>query len=334
MFIKSLILACLITVIYSPPARADSACQMIDRVLGTLSVVRKIQIDRSDTNYSENMSKLGVLVDQISLPTLFPPNTNNALQVEKEAFFYYLSNLREAVANANVEYHDYARQTLNKGIKSEFTDSILSLEYYWNCRVDGSSSEKETTTNAKHPSYLENPITTVKIFPVELPKPSVAKLNTVSRASKSGISKRVNFSFPSIHQGNSLLAPLLVILALFTLLYFALSRSKSFKVRENRRLLHIPVKTRIGKVDHTMEIVDISMNGIKILHSGVILKQHKLRIQLDGTWHLGQIKWSNDLFAGVKFNKPISNQTLDTVIQSTRRSTPPPHEPETLGTVD
>ena len=78
----------------------------------------------------------------------------------------------------------------------------------------------------------------------------------------------------------------------------------------------MPSKIRIGKAEHTIIIVDISMNGTKIQHSEIINQQGKLHIELDGTWYSGKIKWTNKLFAGVKFERSISLQTFNAVLQA------------------
>lgn len=318
MFKRSLIFTCFIAAIYPITARADTPCDMVDRVLRTLSVAKKIQTDDNSKNYTENMSALGALVDQVSLPVLFPPGTTDTLADERKAVFHYVSSVRDAVASANAQYHDYAKLTLNDGVTSEFAASVLALEHYWRCRGAISTSESETATRAKYPSVSGSSATPVPVHPDDPLKPTTATLNSRSVPSKSEISSKVNFGFPLIAKGKTLLVPLLIVLVLLTTLYLALRRSKNYKARENRRLLRVPIKVRIAKIDYTMGIVDISMNGMKIQHSGGVDEHQKLRIQLGDTWHSGQVKWSNDRFAGIKFNKPISHQILDVIIQSAR----------------
>jgi len=93
-------------------------------------------------------------------------------------------------------------------------------------------------------------------------------------------------------------------------------RSHKTRVREQRRVLNIPISIKMGSTAYDAGLVDISMNGLKLEHAGRIKRPSKLHVQLGEMWYLGQIKWHNKLYAGVKFKKPIDADTLSAVITS------------------
>jgi len=71
-----------------------------------------------------------------------------------------------------------------------------------------------------------------------------------------------------------------------------------------------------------MIIIDITRNGFKIEHDGQIEKAQTLKVQLNGKWHVGQIKWHNNFYAGVRFKKPIAEKSFRDIITNKARTTP------------
>ncbi len=332
MFKKGLLFVILIAMIGASPARADPAianpaCQMIDKVLGTFSLIRDIQIDQSDRRYAENMSKLATLVDQISLPALVPPQSRDGLSTESAALFYYLSSLREAVVGAKYGYDDHAKLTLNNGITKEFTASIKSLDDYWQCtpQAPPPNSEARNMGEAVGAKTAQGDFAKPLLqAPPDRDRTDDNRLadNRLSdnRLSDNRLAGRVKFGLVTPLSNTSLSLALVVFIALFGMLFYAHKRTKNFKVRDARRVVRTARNVRIGKSVFQIIIVDISMNGAKIQHAELINKQKKLQIELDGTWYPGQIKWRNQMFAGIKFDRSIGTQTFNTILQSSDSS--------------
>jgi len=341
MFNKAFLLTIFLMMTSAVPAIAAPACQMIDKVLGTFSLVRDIQIDQNDKHYAENMSKLAALVEQISLPALVPPQSLDELSAESAALFHYISSLRTAVASAKSGYDDHAKQTLNTGITKAFTASIQSLAYYWNCMPEQPApdiqkvSVAEARSAPNKPLYLGAADTSVKPVRGErvkplMEKPGIRNRLADNRPTDSRLAGRVKFGLVTPVSNTSLLLAFMVFFVQFGTLYIVHKRARNYKVRDARCFVHMVSKMRMGKSVHGIIIVDISMNGAKIQHRKLIKKQKKLQIELGGIWYPGQIQWSNQRFAGVKFDRPIGAQVFNTVLQSPGSSIAAPTNTETL----
>lgn len=294
-------------------ALAETHCQTIDNILYSMSLVRDIQSAKNDLSYAESTSKLEKLVGKIALSDLISPNAEGAFPAETRAIFQYISSLQEAVAGAPPRYDDHTLQTIGHETSPEFTRSLQSLAAYWNCTAEELSPQLEAERRAV---YSGRSIKHVTKAATELANPVLGQSKGRIRTSNSGIALQQVRLDSAIPKGGLQLFFLMAILALLIAAYSLRKRSKTFRMREKRRLLHMPVNIRIGALNYTMTMVDISMNGFKIQHPGVIQRPGKLRVELGGTWYRAQIKWNNTLFAGVRFKNPINTQTFNAVVQS------------------
>ena len=60
--------------------------------------------------------------------------------------------------------------------------------------------------------------------------------------------------------------------------------------------------------------LDISQHGMKISHGGSLRAGVRVKVTLEnGLEQRGVVKWSKDLFAGLRFNEPIPHTMLDSV---------------------
>ncbi len=317
MFNKGFLFAVFLIMTSPVPARAETACQMIDKILATVFLVRDIQIDQNDRHYAGNMSKLAALVDEISLPMLVPPSSQDALSTESTALFHYISSLREAVAGAKSGYDDHARRILNTGMTREFTASLQSLDDYWQCTPETPSPGTEAQSATKPQSAAKKPVgaadTKMMLAPGSLAGSGLQAPPT--RSSPAGKGGWVQYGLVTPLSNASLLFSL-TLMALFGMFYFMHKRARNYKVRDTRCFVQMVSKMRLGQSVHGITIVDISMNGAKIQHRKRIKTPGKLQIELDGIWYPGQIIWRNQQFAGIKFDRPIGAQVFNTVLQS------------------
>lgn len=316
MFGRGFILAVLAAIGGFQTARAEPACDTISAVMQTASLVRKIQADKAHRNDPENFARLDILVGQISLPALVPPETGDALADESAALRAYLSTIREAIAGSKSGYDDYARQTLITGLNRDLARSLQSLDQHWGCGPDEDLSEEDEDIPVDAALGAGASEETVEDRREEAVNLEAKNPSSGSGAVTGGQSNGVGFGRGALMGGGTTLFSLMVLgIALVALGFYLRRRAKTRTVREARRLLHKPVQVRFGTEEAEMFVVDISMNGFKIEHSGRILHEGKLQVKLEGIWHAGHVRWQNDFFAGVKFNKPIDSETLSAVVQ-------------------
>jgi hypothetical protein len=58
------------------------------------------------------------------------------------------------------------------------------------------------------------------------------------------------------------------------------------------------------------------MNGAKVKHDEVLMPNDKIHVEIRGHWHAGQVKWSNDVYAGLMFKRPVREETLNSITSS------------------
>lgn len=308
---KSYIFAAVLTFSSAQSAFADNACGMIDAVLQTASIVKKMDSKPSPREFKDNIATLDILLEGISVPSLASPTSGDALHAEGLALFTYVSKIREAVAGSQAGYADYAHDTLTGIITPEFSRSLQNLDTHWNCTPpEPTRSDTTDRQDLSQTVYVGQAPAPAVLTPIE-----TAKQLPGNQTSIGGSSRSVGQSGPMFEKGIPLESDtrlFMAIAAIMALLgaYLLRRRSRSYRSREARRIIHHPVKVRLGKKIHQMVMVDISMNGFKVQHPEVIEEHRKLRIFLNGQWHKGKIKWSNKGFAGVRFTKPIDSETF------------------------
>lgn len=298
------------------PAKADATCEMVDNIVRTVSIVRDIQVSQNDEDYLKNISYLKDQIDVIDRYKLASPSPNEELSKDKKAVFYYVTELRKSVTEADAGYNEDAKSRLSNSLTQSFIRSLQSLEYHWDCRVREATSQAlilrstEDALRTRAPSAIENNTSRAAA------KHFTGESNALSNPSQSGINKQATLNLGIVLKEDITLLTLLVLSALLSSLYYMRRRRKNYAVRDKRRRLNQTVKVSIAETLYNMAIVDISLNGVKIQHSNLIESPIKLRIHLGDEWHIAQVKWRNASFAGVKFAKPISPQIFNTVIQS------------------
>ncbi|MDB2438744.1 PilZ domain-containing protein [Hellea sp.] len=313
MFKKSFLCVCLAMLSSLQLAHAETACQSIDNILHSISLVQEIQNAKTEEVYFDNVTKLEKLLESILPPALILPEIQDAYLAESRVIYQYISSLRMVVHGAQLGHEEYAVEALGHGASHDFTRSLLSLEAHWNCTPAQLTPQLEV---GGHAVFSGGAITQVK-------KPADKRVNPVlgqsqgrNRPSHSRTTLQRVILDSAYPKGSLELFFLIMCLALILAPYFIMKRSKTIRKREERRSLNMPVNIRMGVVDYTMIMVDISMNGFKIQHPGVIQRKGKLEVKLGEIWYPAQIKWHNKLFAGIRFKKPINQLTFNAVLRS------------------
>lgn len=308
MFRKSAISFACLSLLSFQAAGAQDSCVMVDTVSKSFSVVRDIQIDVRGTDFSDNLERLNRLTGQISLSALQPSAYSAEKPIESQSLSFYIATLRDAGREGVSGDIDYARKRLSGGIPENLGESIRSLETYWNCFPSEISNPFETEEAKKtiaETRQSQASGVTPKAAESSRAKPKVGRSEGVRGAPSISGFKTVGVSTNRIFEGNAhrFLGMLLFFIAAGY--YFYRRQRKRSRAREPRRIIHAPARLQIGKAMHKMVIIDITRFGLKVQHAGQITKNGKLKIEIDGHWHLGQVQWQNDLFAGVKLKCPI-----------------------------
>lgn len=314
---KHLIAVSLLAPFSALPASAQTACETLSNVLGTTSIVRSLQLNPSTLISSEDISTLNIQLNQISLEALAPAADSDELNFETLALSQYLSDLRQALIGMTDTDEAYAADTLSPAITPGFIRSLDSLNYYWNCSPANNVDLLSEITDKDSAQFFGPDSLTALNAESGITIPSVKASDAQQGRTTDLTVNRVAYNAVKITQENTVILMILGFAALLAGVFIYQKQLAKFEIREARSLIHSPIKVRMDDHEYNIHLVDISMNGAKIKHSRNIDTQDKLQIKLGGKWHLGYIKWSNEMFAGVMFKTPIGPKIISDVVKAT-----------------
>ena len=290
---------------------------MLDRVTHTVSLIESIADPKLISVQTDNYKQLVQTVGNIATLDLQPAPYRQKFEAQSQVLDRYIGALQRISTQTKSENAHYSVLSLNAAIKPELAQSLQSLNRYWTCErksievfsmPDVSDSTAMTTSLRAHKSVAESMSGT---------KSGESRGGDVR--SKIGNSDRRPPSNQAGFTPNYFLLIFLSFLGLFSLLYFNRKRNRA---REYRRIINRPAAVTLNKKTSDMIIIDITRNGFKIEHDGQIEKAQTLKVQLNGKWHVGQIKWHNNFYAGVRFKKPIAEKSFRDIITNKARTTP------------
>lgn len=237
-----------------------------------------------------------VRFNSLGLDALVPEGSGLQDEIHRQALIRYRDGAIYRLSDPNAAIGWSAL------IAYDFVDRMRRLETRWSCDPDRQSAEALTRAQGE-PQPAGPPGT-----------PNLRPDNPVG-GTNSG------FSRGSVAAGSSLNSAIsgrdLAFLSAFGVILlgglFWLYRrrnSAEFREREIRQMLSKKVTIKMGRTQHDAVLVDMSMNGFKLQHNGCVGKVRKLEIFLADQWHMGHIRWRNDGFAGVRFGRPVSPDTL------------------------
>lgn len=306
-------------------AQTKPPCDSIDDILYSAALIKKAAASPDRQALVDRARELETLTRQISLPALTADGSagdaSTAFTEERAVLFQYLSNIREGAAAAHSGYENYARDVFTRAFAPDFSQSLLSLESHWQCRENRPRPEILSQDRLDNGPYQRarfngGALGDEENISTPLENTAVGTTTAARRFSGGGSTLPMSQLDSVMPKASIGLFMLMMSLSLVVGVFYARARSHKTRVREQRRVLNIPISIKMGSTAYDAGLVDISMNGLKLEHAGRIKRPSKLHVQLGEMWYLGQIKWHNKLYAGVKFKKPIDADTLSAVITS------------------
>jgi len=312
---RRIILACFLGLISAQSARADTACGTLSYMVESVSLVRQIQTDPGGPTYRAQIERLNAVTQRISLPDLIPIDPAASRTTERDALIRYVSGLREAMSGAAAGHDSYARQTLGTVITPEVFSGLSSMESHWDCGGEDTARESQSSDSSDSSAFSGSGGGDADGTSSRMSNPADSSATSRNRPTTDGNGNGAYFGRDAVVGGNTMTFFIMLgIMALIGIFFYAQKRAKRTIVRETRRALNVPVRVQLEGRDHQMRLVDMSMNGFKIQHTGQIDGQEEIEVAIEGAWHQGQIRWSNPHYAGVKFKRAIDAQTLATVM--------------------
>jgi len=297
-------------------ARAETACGTLSQMIESVSLVRQIQTDPGGPTYGEQIGRLGAVTAQISLPDLIPLDPAATRASERDALIRYVSGLREAVAGAASGHDGYAQQAISTIVTPELFRGLSSMETHWDC--GGEERARDSQFNSERGSdqtaFSGSGGGDAGSSTSQPSNPAQSSSSSRNNPTTDGSGGGSYFGRDAIVGGNMIsLGLMLVFVVLVGGFFIAQKLLHRKSVRETRRTLNRLVQVQISGQSYNMRLVDISMNGFKIGHSGQLEGQDEIDVELGDDWYVGQIRWANPHYAGVKFKHPIDEDTLSDI---------------------
>ena len=316
MIVRRIIFALFLGILTAQSARAETACGTLSQMIESVSLVRQIQTDPGGPTYGEQIERLGEVAAQISLPDLIPLDPNATRASERDALIRYVSGLREAVAGAASGHDGYAQQALGTIVTPEVFSGLSSMETHWDCGGEETArdTQSESERGSDQTAFSGSGGGDAGSSTSQPSNPAQSSSSSRNNPTTDGSGGGSYFGRDAIVGGNMISVGLmLMIVALVGGFFIAQKLLHRKSVRETRRALNILVQVQISGQTHNMRLVDISMNGFKLGHSGQLEGQDEINVELGHDWHIGQIRWANPHYAGVKFKRPIDEGTLSDI---------------------
>lgn len=318
---KAILPTALLSIFCFNTAEAESpqTCEALNHVVEIVSIHQNLRHGKTINPDSTDLSNLKrtLMGASQTLDALINANEENLIS-ENTVIKLYLTELHQAVSSTKT---NHTADALYQPITPDLIPSLESFRAYWKCSP---ASDKALGGEAKPPTPIRHyGVKTKKTgqFVKGRKSPDFEKVQRQERQPNGKNLSRVAFGSVKLEQQVTLL---LIILAAFVLILGTIiyqKRKQQFEIREKRTIVQSPLKVRMRNVEYLVHLADISMNGAKLKHSEIFTTNDRLHVKIGNGWHAGQIKWSNDSFAGVMFKTPLGAEMFNNIFNSLKSLT-------------
>ncbi|MGB3625864.1 MAG: hypothetical protein WA989_08545 [Henriciella sp.] len=286
----------------------------LDEYVGALYTVREIQADPGKTPTPRQIDKLDTHLEGVSFPALHTATSIDPFSVEFASAVTYADTLRNSVETYRQGYRWRASQQLHSEVPKGVGEDLSTLH-----RIHGCLPEDTLWHDAppQAAARFEAPASATASAPSGEPSPSAKKGSRASSTSNSRTSRmkpenlQPGLSASFMPGWRTLLA--LACLVGISLMLVRRPRKRKAAERVERYICNRLIKVKVGRRKTVMRIVDITQHGIKLKHNGLITRQRPVSFDVRGTHIQARVRWFNNVFAGVKFVRPLTEEQLLTI---------------------
>lgn len=292
------------------PAFAQDKCALHETIIESLALSHRLLTQPDNRAAAQQFDRVSA---SLQISDLVASGVDGLPTAQRDALFSYIVSVRDAAMQGGQDRLSRLRAIQSDRIKPELFAGLSTLENGWACRPETTDAETQTSSRQMAQTFNRGSSGVAGATPGNPARalPSNAARTGPSKATSGG----TYFGRDALVDGSVMLAYLLLLGIILLIAFFAIQRRlRRERIRESRRLLDQPVTIFIEGTAHKLRLIDISMNGAKLRHSGEIDREVELGLQLDGTWYSGQIRWFNDNFAGIKFRRPLNIETLESAL--------------------
>lgn len=307
--LKGGLLACL-TLMLAAPAFAQDTCETLGTTIESLAIVQALSADPDSRTLARRLERSAA---SLQASGLTQADTNSLTLDEQTALQNYVTAVQQAAVLAEAGLVEDARAIVVPHVKAELFSSISVLEQQFECVPEDTSTAPSDDsvgsggqTAQAGQSGSQSP----------LGRPGNPANGGASgpgtEAVQVGGGRGAYFGRDAIVSGNMVMFyTMVLIFVLIGIVVYLSKRLNRQTEREARRVIDKPVKVFLNGTLHRLQLIDISMNGAKLGHAGEVSEHDDIGIDIGGTWHSAQVRWTNAHFAGVKFKKALDPATLE-----------------------
>lgn len=310
--------SCLLTVpislgcALSTEAKDNIECEKLRQAVEVVSIHQNIRYGEADTLNLTELSKLEKIIE--TLPPYFSESKFEApaLISETTAIIAYLADVRVMIESAK---DSNIGAPFKKSPRSNLFGNLNSFGEYWDCFSTPDQTSKSVASTLDLIDYYgtHTPKNGQNTEASQAPELENIFRQTGQTSGKNP--SRVAFQSVELEQRKTVWLMLIGVLTLTAGTFLYQRRRRNYEIREERTFIQLPVTVRLNKFEHIVHLADISMNGAKIKHDEILATNDKIDVKIKGIWHAGQIKWSNDTFAGVMFKTPIKAEFVSAMMR-------------------
>ncbi len=109
------------------------------------------------------------------------------------------------------------------------------------------------------------------------------------------------------------------------MIWFYLRIKEKHRRRRRRYSTNQHVRFRLGSRIHSGRLLDISCNGLKLRHLGVMdsAQEDTLQVEIDRKWYETRVQWCNEHYVGLAFARPLRTANVLQILVHGRAQSEP-----------
>ena len=297
------------------PAHAENslACNSVNEVFRAVAVHQNIRYEYALKSNVTALFSLEKIVQEVE-PNFYLTNLNpSELKSEVQIIMQYLIDLEENILYSRL---NSSLNGFSAPPPSNLLTSLESVGQYWGCSLTNETAGFSEVSSQKQTKYRGAQTQKNGQSTYSSRTPEVKNIPRISGQRGGENASRLAFRSVELQQRKAGWLMSIGILTLILGTFVFQRRERKHRKREERTYIQLPIKLRLESTDYLVYLADISMNGAKVKHDEVLMPNDKIHVEIRGHWHAGQVKWSNDVYAGLMFKRPVNEETLKSITSS------------------
>ncbi len=273
-----------------PLASAQGGCGAVAKTAKAVQSLRAVQAHARQNGGAADLSGLAVALGDVPPAVVLAAGNPVAERVPAQAFDTYFDTLRKEVERHQAAPAIPSDSLLMQAPPSFIGPSLVEFQRQLGCAVSkGNQASGGDVAAVAMPSDG-----------VVAPRPEERRSDGKAQKAATAGAEKV----PAIILPAALLVGLVSFAALW---YRPWARQQSYRTTPRQRCNKL-VRAQIGKTETDVMIVDFNRHGMRMQHQGLIRRRCVIQFQLNGPWLKGKVMWTNDRFAGILFDKSLTDE--------------------------